>query len=68
MATKKKVPTIAWVIFGIVISIIVGSLIFEPEYTLTQGYIIAGVFMVIIAYVFAYIKGFRIQNLFKKKE
>lgn len=68
MATKKKVPTIAWIVFGAVISIIGGALIFEPDFTLTQGYIIAGVILVIIAYVFAYIKGFRIQNLFKKKD
>lgn len=46
----KKVPLSGWLKLGGVAAIMIAALIFKPEFTQTQGYIISGVILAWIAY------------------
>ena len=63
----KKVPKRGWIVLGVAVAVMVSALIFKPNYTQTQGYVIAGVFILWMAYEVLKMTGV-LGRIFNKKK
>jgi len=63
----KKVSKKGWIILGSAVAIMIAALIFKPDFTQTQGYIIAGVIIAWIAFEVLKMTGV-LGKIFNKKK